>query len=234
VTRRLALPWPDQRPFAHGEGRPFRLLAVSDEIDPALEELTNRDALEPVDLVVGCGDVAPDWLGFLSDAFRAPLLYVRGNHDRRGPWPSPPGIPAPSAGWDDRLVPGVRILALPWPGREGGPARRDEGAAWGQVLRHVVPRLASPGGAIIVSHAPPRGVGDTPTDSYHVGFAAYAFVLRRLRPVLWLHGHTTRAAQRTWRTQSGPTTLLNVTGSVLVELTPSRETSGGGGRPADR
>lgn len=225
------LRWPNPRPFGQGGARPLRILAASDEIDPALEVLANRDALEPVDLVVGCGDLAPDWLGFLADAFRAPLLYVRGNHDRRGPWPFPPGVPAPSSGWDDGLVHGVPILALPWPGREGEQARRDEGAAWRQVLRYAVPRLAWPGGgAIVVSHVPPRGAGDIATDDYHVGFAAYAFALRRLQPALWLHGHTSRAAQRAWRTDRGTTTLVNVTGSVLVELTPptSRSEEAGG------
>lgn len=227
MTHRLALRWPDPRPFVHDRGRPFRILAASDEIDPALEGLANREALEPVDLIVGCGDLAPDWLGFLADGFRAPLLYVRGNHDRRGPWPSPPGIPAPSSGWVDRLVHGVPILTLPWPGREGGQAHRDEGAAWRQVLRHALPRMASPGGGVIVvSHMPPRGAGDTPADDYHAGFAAYAYVLRRLRPALWLHGHTTRATQRAWRTDRGATTLVNVTGSVLVELTPPAPSSG--------
>ena len=226
MTQRLTLRWPNDRPFVHSSGRPLRLLAASDEVDPALEALANREALEPVDLVVGCGDLAPDWLGFLADAFRAPLLYVRGNHDRRGPWPSPPGIPAPSSGWEDELVRGVPILALPWPGREGEHPRRDEGAAWRQVLRHALRRLAWPGGApIIVSHVPPRGAGDTPSDDYHVGFAAYELVLRRLQPVLWLHGHTTRAAQRAWWTERGATTLVNVTGSVLVELRPPADRS---------
>jgi hypothetical protein len=226
VTRRLSLRWPDPGPFAHGDDRPLRLLAASDETDPALEALANRDALEPVDLVVGCGDLAPDWLGFLADAFQAPLLYVRGNHDQRGPWPSPPGIPAPSSGWDTGLIRGIPFLALPWPGGDGAPSRRDEGAAWRQVVRRALPRLARPSGAaIVVSHAPPRGAGDAPTDDYHVGFAAYEFVLRRLRPVLWLHGHTTRAAQRAWRTEHGPTTVVNVTGSVLVELRPPAESN---------
>jgi hypothetical protein len=232
VTRRITLHWPNPLPFVDAQGRPLRLLAASDEIDPALEGLSNREALEPVDLVIGCGDLAPDWLGFLADAFRAPMLYVRGNHDRRGPWPSPPGIPAPTFGWEDRLVHGVPILALPWPGREGEQARRDEGAAWRQVLRHAIPRLAWPGAdAIIVSHVPPRGAGDTPGDEYHEGFAAYEFVLRRLQPALWLHGHTTRAAQRSWWTGRGTTTLVNATGSVLVELTPPTDSSGEAGGP---
>jgi hypothetical protein len=177
--------------------------------------------MEPIDLVFGCGDLAPDWLGFLADAFRAPLVYVRGNLDRRGPWPHPPGMPSPSTGWDDRSLPGIPILALPWPGRDGEHARHDEGAGWRQVIRHSSMRLLRPAsGVLVISHVPPRGAGDSPADEFHVGFAAYRFVLRRVKPVLWLHGHTTRAAQRSWRVEHGATTLLNTTGSMLVELAP--------------
>ena len=62
--------------------------------------LANRDALEPVGTSLSAVATShPTGWGFLADAFRAPLLYVRGNHDRRGPWPSPTGIPAPSSGW---------------------------------------------------------------------------------------------------------------------------------------
>ena len=53
---------------------------------------------------------------------------------------------------------------------------------------------------------------------YHVGFAGYRVIADRLRPPLWLHGHTNPAAQAGWRTTCGPTTVVNVTGSVLVEL----------------
>ena len=35
---------------------------------------------------LGCGDLEPDYLAFLADAFKAPLLYVRGNHDRGAGW----------------------------------------------------------------------------------------------------------------------------------------------------
>lgn len=222
MTRRISLVWPDPRPFAGRAGRPLRLLAASDEHDPTLESAANRAALEPVDLFVGCGDLGPERLGFLGDAFPATMLYVRGNHDRGGPWPAPHDLPVPLTGIDCGSVPGVAILGLPWPGDEDGPARRDEGAAWGQVLSAVKLRLVAPpkGPWLVVSHVPPRGAGDSPDDPYHVGFAAYRTLLDRLRPRLWLHGHTTRASVRNWRVDHGPTTLLNVTGSVLVELLP--------------
>src|ERR1700675_3625750 len=86
MTRSLTVVWPDPRPFAARDGAPIRLLAVSDAPDPALDPAVNRDALGTIDAVVGCGDLEPGYLGFLGDAFRVPVAYVRGNHDRGGQW----------------------------------------------------------------------------------------------------------------------------------------------------
>lgn len=221
MTRRLSIAWPSARPFAGRDGRPIRLLAISDEEDRALERAANREALGAIDLVIGCGDLPPPWLCFVADAFRAPLVYVRGNHDRQGPWPEPRELPVPAAGLDTRWMPGIELFALPWPAEGQMAARRDERDAWSQVLRLGWRRLVRPGReTLVVSHVPPRGAGDTPSDAYHVGFAAYRLAARRLRPALWLHGHTNLAAQAAWRVERGPTTFVNATGSVLVELRP--------------
>jgi hypothetical protein len=220
MTRRVSLDWADARPFRGRTGRPIRILAASDEDDRALDHAANRDGLGRIDLVVGCGDLSPEYLAFLADAFSAPFLYVLGNHDRGGPWPALDRLPTTTAGLDGRTMPGVTVLALPWPAPRSGITKRDEGAAWRQVLSMVGFRLFWPGSTswLVVSHAPPRGAGDTPDDAYHVGFRAYRMVLDRLRPRLWLHGHTTRASAPNPLVQHGATTLVNVTGSVLVEL----------------
>jgi hypothetical protein len=220
MTRRVAITWPDRSPFEGRQGRPIRILAASDEHDPALDFQGNRDALGALDLLVGCGDLSPERLAFLGDAFPAPLIYVRGNHDRGGPWPTPDAAPVPSAGVDTKSLPGITILALAWPFDRFEAARRDEGAAWRQVVSTLRLRLLFPRPRpwLVISHVPPRGAGDTPTDAYHVGFAAYRSVLDRLAPPLWLHGHTSRAANPVWQVEHGPSTVVNVTGSVLVEL----------------
>lgn len=221
MTRRLTMVWPDPRPFRGRNDRPLRVLAASDEPDPALDEAVNRKALEPIDLIVGSGDLAPDRLAFLADAFHAPLVFVRGNHDRGGPWPEPSQLPRASIGFDERTVPGMPVLALPWPSGDREPPRHDEGAAWRQVLRLGGRRLLHRGAVpLVVSHVPPQGAGDTPTDAYHRGFDAYRFVLDRLRPALWLHGHTNPAAQKAWQERYRDSTIVNVTGSVLVEILP--------------
>jgi predicted phosphodiesterase len=219
VTRRLSLEWPDRRPFADRD-RPIRILAASDEVDPALDDERNRNSIGPIDLVVGCGDLSPDRLCFLADAFRAPLVYVRGNHDRGGPWPQPRQLPQPSDGRTEDESIGLPLLGLSWPSREREPARHDERAAWRQAIRLAGTNLLlpAPGPTLVFSHVPPRGAGDTPSDPYHVGFAAYRFVLDRLRPPLWLHGHSAMAASPSWHVKSGETVVVNVTGTVLLEL----------------
>ena len=85
------------------------------------------------------------------------------------------------------------------------------------VVRHRRRRQAP---VLVVSHAPPRGVGDAAADRYHLGFAGYRWLLERVRPPLWLHGHTTLASVADWRASLGPSTVANVSGSILVELQP--------------
>jgi uncharacterized protein len=196
-----------------------RLLAVSDERDPALEQAANRELLGRVDAIMGCGDLEPDYLGFLADAFHAPLLYVRGNHDRGGAWEV--GDRHVPVELDGRIedVGGLATAGLSWPGPARGRAVRTELGAWQQAVGVMLrARFRGPRPAILLSHVPPLGHGDVVGDPYHTGFRAYHWLCRRLRPTLWLHGHTPTAAGPEWRSSLGPTTLVNVTGAVLVEL----------------
>lgn len=225
MTRRLTVVWPDPGPFQRRNGAPIRLLAVADDVDHALDHAVNREAIGPIDAIVGCGDLEPGYLGFLGDAFGVPVSYVRGNHDRGGQW-AERTVPAPDHLASGRLVQvgGVTVAPFEWPGLDSERARRDEWRAWLDVSRAtralIGQRLRGRRWPVlVVSHAPPRGVGDAATDPYHVGFAAYRWLLDRLRPPLWLHGHTTPASVADWRNSVGHTIVANVTGSVVVELT---------------
>jgi len=217
VTRRITVTWPDPRPFRSRDGRPIRLLAASDEPDPALDHASNRASLGPIDAIVGCGDLEPDWLAFLGDAFDAPLAYVVGNHDRGMSWAPTSHIPAPLASGSIGRVAGLTVVALPWPSAGTLGNVRDEGAAWWQTLGAAARLLVRRGPLLFVSHVPPRGAGDGP-DAYHRGFNGYRRLLDWKRPPLWLHGHVTTASVPELRVEVGRTTLVNVTGSVLVEV----------------
>jgi Icc-related predicted phosphoesterase len=228
VTRRIDVDWPDTRPFVDRGDRPIRILAVSDAQDPGLEEPVNRIALVPIDGIIGCGDLEPSWLRFLADAFCAPIVYVRGNHDRGGAWRHSMSMTpvALESGRTDRLA-GIAIAGLGWPGVDRAGNARHPLLAWGHALglarRIVVARVTGRSEPILViSHAPPQGVGDAATDAYHQGFAAYRWLLDRVRPPLWLHGHTTTAMVNRLAVQAGETSVVNVTGAVIVELRRSR------------
>jgi uncharacterized protein len=217
MIRRLRVNLPPGRPA--GQPSLVRLLAVSDEHDPALDEAGNRQALGKVDAVLGCGDLEPDRLGFLADAFHAPLLLVRGNHDRGGAWEA--GERHVPVELDGRVevIAGLPVTGLSWPGPAQGRPVRTEAGAWRQALAALLrARFRGPRPEIILSHVPPLGHGDVVGDPFHTGFRAYHWLCRRLQPALWLHGHTPTAAGPAWRTSLGRTTLVNVTGAVLVEL----------------
>ncbi len=229
MTRRLTVVWPDARPFVGRDGAPIRLLAVSDAVDPALEHEVNRLALGRIDGIVGCGDLEPSYLGFLGDAFHVPVAYIRGNHDRGGHWRQTVGdAPGPLSSGHLAEIGGVTVAPFEWPGiRTAHAALRDERGAWLDVFRaarELLVRRARGSSApvLVLSHAPPRGFGDSTADPYHLGYAAYRWLLDRLRPPLWLHGHVTPASVRDWRDPCGPTMVANVTGAVLVELVPPR------------
>jgi hypothetical protein len=233
MIRRLRLTWPDPEPFRRREGRPIRWLAVSDDEDPALRYEINRRELGPLDSIVGAGDLEPDYLGFLADAFAVPLLYVRGNHDRGGHWGASASVSSPHAlrSGGVHTIDGIPVMALEWPGLRHGDRRRHDDTARIDILQIAArePGRRLFGGrssVVVLSHAPPRGVGDRAADPYHVGFGAYRWLLDRVRPPLWLHGHVPPASVEGWRIEHDGTTVVNVTGAVLVELVPPEDAPG--------
>ena len=68
---------------------------------------------------------------------------------------------------------------------------------------------------LVLTHAAPRGVNDAP-DHAHRGFASFRWLLDRLAPPLWLHGHATlvqRGIEARTARRNG-TLLVNVTGAT--------------------
>ena len=223
MTHHFALEWPDPKPFRDRGGASIRLLVVSDAVDPTLMDLRNRQVLSPIDLIVGCGDLDRSDLAFIADGLNAPLVYVNGNHDSGERWAAGASYcPEPIRSTAVRHHTGLAIAGLPWPGAWGKRATRSERSAWNQALSLAVRRLGRREPLIVISHAPPFGAGDMPDGGYHRGFRGYRWLMDRLTPPLWLHGHTPLAATSDWCVEVGRTTLVNATGAVVVELLPPK------------
>ncbi len=228
MTSHLQVAWPDERLFAARGGRPFRILAVADEVDESLDSTATRQRLGRVDLVIGCGDLTVDYLGFVTDAFNAPLAYVRGNHDVGGAWATGDAtrlhLPEPMVDGLLHTDGGLTLVGfngIPFHG--GGGLQRSDVTIWRAALGAWT-RLRLRGvhvPVLPISHVAPRGINDGP-DRMHRGSVPLRWLASRLRPPLWLHGHTTLITRRLEdrAVRRNGTLFYNAAGATLVELVP--------------
>ncbi len=215
------------------------MLAVSDEVDESLR----RDIAPArgVDLIVSCGDLPFDYLAELMGALDVPLVFVPGKHDpdvggyrqnRRGlvlraGMPTEPPWPPGAVNVDGRVVDvaGLRIAGL------GGCLRCGEGPNQytQRVQRRRARRLATAarrhrrrdGRAVdlLLTHAPPRGVGDA-DDRPHRGFDALHDLVGRLDPLVLAHGHVHPYGREHPDRRMGRTVVCNVVGRRVLDLEP--------------
>jgi len=224
MTDRLTLPWPDPAPFVTRGGRPIRILAVSDEPDPSLDSAVTRERIGAVDMVIGAGDLEPDYLSFVTDAFDAPLRYIRGNHDVGSAWSATRRTLLPEPMPDGRVVEenGLRLLGFSGsPIYSEGEMQVSALGMWARVIRSSsAAQRARP--VLMVTHAPPRDLNDD-DDRAHRGFTAFRWLVDRVAPPLWLHGHTAlvrRGIDDRCARHDG-TLFYNCTGATLIELHPT-------------
>lgn len=166
----------------------MKILALSDETCPALYDYYVPGKLKDYDLIISCGDLKANYLSFIVTMARAPVLYVHGNHDEGYDRNPPEGCDC----IDDQLIvyKGLRILGL------GGCRmyRPGQHQYTEKEMRKRIRKLRfqlwrHKGVDIVVTHAPPLGVGDL-EDIAHRGFAAFLELIDRYHPQYLLHGHT--------------------------------------------
>ncbi|MGH2379629.1 MAG: metallophosphoesterase family protein [Candidatus Limnocylindria bacterium] len=223
MTDRLSVRWPDPQPFVSRNGRPIRILAVSDEPDPTLDSAITREHIGQVDLIIGAGDLETDYLAFVADAFHAPLRYIRGNHDVGAAWSDTRRSLLPEPMPDGRVVEEVGLRLIGFSGSPVYNRRNMQVSALGMWARVISASSAAQRArpVLVVTHAPPRGMNDD-TDRAHRGFTAFRWLADRLGPPLWLHGHTAlvRRGMDDRCARHDGTLFYNCTGATLIELLP--------------
>lgn len=165
----------------------MRILAVADTVSKYLYEYYTPGKLSDFDLILACGDLSRDYLEFLVDASRCPVLYVRGNHDESFESRPPEGCICV----EDRVYvhDGVRILGL------GGSHKYREGGVMftEKQMSRRIKRLRfkiwrRKGFDILMTHSPARHLNDFDSLT-HRGFECFNGLLKKYRPKYFIHGH---------------------------------------------
>jgi hypothetical protein len=219
------------------------VLAVSDEVDEGL--CANVGLASDAELILACGDLPFDYLGYLMNALDVPLVFVPGNHDpdltgyrvsragltlraglpARAPWPE--GSICADGSIAD--VAGLRVAGLGGcRNYNGGPNQYSDRqqARRARVLSRTARwrRMRDGRGVdVLLTHAPPRGVGDG-DDPVHQGFTALNGLAARLRPAVLLHGHVSPRDAANPGRRLGHTLVRNVVGRHLIDIEPGAAT----------
>jgi len=220
----------------HGKTAGVKILCVSDRVETMLQGPSLNAYAGDVEAVISCGDLPFSYLEYLVTFLGVPVYYVLGNHD---PAPDGPEYPGGCTPLDGRVVEmedgkgeanGVVLAGLSGSRLySGGPNQYTE-RQMRRRTRALSTRIrcrglfGGPKPRIFVTHSPPFKLGDA-KDHAHVGFESFVGMMDRHRPELWLHGHVTTASVPDLRVDVGRTTLVNVTGSVLIELEPPAGTA---------
>ena len=200
----------------------MKILAVSDEESPYLWDSGAAQKLKDYDLILSSGDLKADYLSFLVTMAKCPVLYVHGNHDGHYAKRPPEGCDC----IEDKLVVynGVRILGLGGSMRyRPGPHQYTDRQMRRRISKLRLALWRSGGVDIVVTHAPPRGIGDA-EDPAHRGFEALRELLDRYQPRYLLHGHVhlNYGADPTRLRQYGATAVINTSQRYVLEL-PDRD-----------
>lgn len=194
----------------------LKILIISDEESAALWDYFDRSKLSDIDLIISCGDLAPQYLSFLATFCSGPVLYVHGNHDECYVNTPPEGCIC----IDDSLYEyqGLRILGF------GGSMRYRPGdfqytqkemnwrirKLWFKIRRKK-------GFDLLVTHSPAKGLGDG-DDLPHQGFEAFRYLLDKYAPSYFIHGHMHLNYGRSKRiSQYHKTIIVNAFEKFVIE-----------------
>ena len=196
----------------------MKILCIADEELTIFWDSYVPGRLKEYDLILSSGDLKAAYLSFIVTMARAPVMYVHGNHDTGYAVTEPEGCDS----IDGQMVEykGLRILGL------GGCLWYRPGAhqysekEMRKRIRKLRWQIAKYGGVdIIVTHAPPRGVGDG-EDRAHQGFETFLELMDTYRPRYLLHGHVhlSYGRDRTREREYHDTKVINVCEKYVLEI----------------
>ncbi len=195
----------------------MRVLSVSDVVSPDL--LGDSSPVEPgsISVVLGCGDLPPEYLARLRSFYDVPLFFVLGNHDIRHDQ-----TPAGCVNVTGSVLTHGPFSFLGFSGSRwynGNPNQFRERQMRAQIRRLWFPLWRLKRLDLLLTHAPPRHVHDA-EDRCHRGFVCYRDFINRYEPRFFVHGHIHRHFERPGDrvTTVGRTQVINSYGYHVFEI----------------
>lgn len=196
----------------------MRILLLADEESKYYWDYFEKSKLEGIDLIISCGDLAPQFLSFMATFAKVPILYVHGNHDRCYEETPPDGCICID---DDIYVhDGVRIMGL------GGCMCYNFGSyqytekEMQKRVKKLRKKIKKAGGVdVLITHSPAYQLNDS-EDLPHTGFQAFYEILDTYKPKLFAHGHVHINYGRDFKRESyyKETKVVNAFEKYVVEI----------------
>ncbi|MDE6024753.1 MAG: metallophosphoesterase family protein [Lachnospiraceae bacterium] len=196
----------------------MRILLLADEESKYYWDFFDKKKLEGIDLIISCGDLAPQFLSFLATFSKVPILYVKGNHDYCYDETPPDGCICID---DDIYVhDGLKIMGLGGcMSYNYGPLQftEEEMKKRARKLRRKAKKLG--GIDVLITHSPAFRLNDS-EDLPHTGFQVFLDLMDEYRPKLFAHGHVHINYGRDFKRESmyHDTKVINAFEKYIVEI----------------
>lgn len=196
----------------------MRVLLLADEESKYYWDYFEKEKLEGIDLIISCGDLAPQYLSFLATFAKVPVLYIQGNHDYCYAETPPDGC----ISIDDDIYEygGYRIMGL------GGCMCYNYGQNQ-YTEKEMEKRFKKLGKKIkkykgidiLITHAPAYRLNDS-EDLPHTGFKTFLKIIDMYKPKLFAHGHVHINYGRDFKRMSkyNDTTVVNAYEKYIIDI----------------
>lgn len=196
----------------------LRILAVSDFVDKSLTQMIEDKTLELPDLIISCGDLAPEYLSFLRDRLDRPLFYVKGNHDIR----YTPSNPVGCENINQKIVSfkSLNILGLEGSLWYSGGLNQYTDKEMKRIIFGMWFSIWRKGRInMVITHAPPRHIHDA-EDRCHMGFESFKKLINKRKPEYFIHGHIHKDFKTHDEriTNFNSTKVINTCGFTILEV----------------
>ncbi len=196
----------------------MRILLLADEESKYYWDFFEKEKLEGIDLIISCGDLAPQYLSFLATFAKVPVLYIRGNHDYCYDETPPDGCISID---DDIYVhEGLRIMGLGgcmcYNFGPGQFTEKDMQKRYKKLKRKI---KKNKGIDVLVTHSPAYRLNDS-EDLPHTGFKTFLQIMDECEPKLYAHGHVHINYGRDFKrlSQYNNTKVINAFEKYIIEI----------------